>query len=69
MAMKAGKHVYLEKPTGHNPAENEILMEAVKKYKVVAATGMQRRSWPNVINAVQEVRSGALGVVFFSKCW
>lgn len=69
MAMKAGKHVYLEKPTGHNPAENEILMEAVKKYKVVVATGMQRRSWPNVINAVQEVRSGAIGDVFFSKCW
>lgn len=69
MAMKAGKHVYLEKPTGHNPAENEILMEAVKKYKVVAATGMQRRSWPNVINAVHEVRSGAIGDVFFSKCW
>ena len=40
MAMKAGKHIYLEKPTGHNPAENEMLMDAVKKYKVVAATGM-----------------------------
>src|SRR5690554_7537847 len=30
---------------------------------------MQRRSWPNVINAVHEVRSGAIGDVFFSKCW
>lgn len=69
MAMKSGKHVYLEKPTGHNPAENEILMEAVKKYKIVATTGMQRRSWPNVINAVQEVRSGAVGEVHFGKCW
>ena len=25
MAMQAGKHVYLEKPTSHNPAENEML--------------------------------------------
>lgn len=69
MAMKAGKHVYLEKPTGHNPAENEILMDAVKKYKVVAATGMQRRSWPNVINAINDVRSGLIGNVYFGKCW
>ena len=32
MAMKAGKHVYLEKPTSHNPAENELLIRAALKY-------------------------------------
>ena len=69
MAMKAGKHVYLEKPTSHNPAENEILIKAVKKYKVVAVTGMQRRSWPNVIKAVQELKDGVIGNVHFGKCW
>ena len=31
MAMKAGKHVYLEKPTSHNPAENELLVRAALK--------------------------------------
>jgi predicted dehydrogenase len=67
MAMKAGKHVYLEKPTSHNPAEDEILMEAVKKYNVVAGTGMQRRSWPNVIKAVQEIKEGVIGKVYFGK--
>ena len=30
MAMKAGKHVYLEKPTSHSPEENEILLSAYK---------------------------------------
>ncbi len=69
MAMKAGKHVYLEKPTSHNPAEDEILMQAVKKYNIVAATGMQRRSWPNVIKAVQEIRDGIIGKVYFGKAW
>lgn len=69
MAMKAGKHIYLEKPTSHNPAEDEILMQAVKKYNVVAGTGMQRRSWPNIINAIQEIKDGAIGKVYFGKAW
>ncbi|MFA7584470.1 MAG: Gfo/Idh/MocA family oxidoreductase [Proteiniphilum sp.] len=69
MAMKAGKNVYLEKPTSHNPAEDEILLQAVKKYNVVTATGMQRRSWPNVIKAVQEVKEGIIGKVYFGKAW
>lgn len=69
MAMKAGKHVYVEKPTSHNPAENEILMQAVKKYDVVTATGMQRRSWPNVIKAIQEIQEGVIGNVYFGKAW
>ncbi|MDD2328449.1 MAG: Gfo/Idh/MocA family oxidoreductase [bacterium] len=69
MAMKAGKHIYLEKPTSHNPAENEILIEALKRYKVVAATGMQRRSWPNVRKAIREIQEGVIGNVYFGKAW
>ena len=48
MTMKAGKHVYLEKPTSHNPAENELLIRAALKYDRVVQVGNQRRSWPNV---------------------
>lgn len=69
MAMQAGKDVYLEKPTSHNPAENEILIKAVKRYNRVVQTGMQRRSWPNVIKAIEEVQSGAIGDVYFGKAW
>lgn len=69
MAMKADKHVYLEKPTGHNPAENELLMQATIKYNRVVQTGMQRRSWPNVIQAIQEIKEGAIGEVYFGKAW
>lgn len=69
MAMKAGKHVYLEKPTSHNPAEDEILMQAVKKYRIVSATGMQRRSWPNVAKAIQEIKEGVIGEVYMGKAW
>lgn len=69
MAMQAGKHVYLEKPTSHNPAENEILMQAVPKYKRKLQVGMQRRSWPNVIKAIKEIKDGAIGNVYFGKAW
>lgn len=69
MALKAGKHVYLEKPTSHNPAENEILMQAVPKYNRIVQTGMQRRSWPNVVKAIEEVKEGAIGNVYFGKAW
>lgn len=31
MAMKGGKHVYVEKPCSHNMFENEMLVEAAKK--------------------------------------
>ncbi len=69
LAMKAGKHVYLEKPTSHNPAENEILIQAAAKYDRVVEVGMQRRSWPNVIQAIQEIKEGAVGNVYFGKAW
>lgn len=69
LAMKAGKHIYLEKPTSHNPAEDEILMQAANKYKVKVATGMQRRSWPNIIAAIQEIKEGTIGTVNFGKSW
>lgn len=70
MAMQAGKHVYLEKPTSHSPAENEMLLKAAAKYnKCVVAVGTQRRSWPNVVAAIDEIRSGALGEVHYAKSW
>ena len=69
MAMRAGKHVYLEKPMSHSPAENEMLLKAEAKYGVVVQGGNQRRSWPNVVAAIEEVKSGAIGEVRYAKGW
>lgn len=69
MAMQAGKHVYLEKPTSHNPAENEMLVKAAAKYGRVVQVGNQRRSWPNVITAMEELKSGSIGKVKYAKSW
>jgi len=69
LAMQAGKHVYVEKPCCHNPREGEILVEAAKRFNKVIQMGNQRRSWPNVVNATQELKSGAIGRLYFGKGW
>ena len=45
LGLKAGKHIYVEKPGSHNPAEAELLLEAMSKHsKQVVQMGNQRRS-------------------------
>jgi len=61
LASKAGKHVYLEKPCGHNPNEGELLVKVAGKYKNVIQMGNQRRSWPNVAAAISELHGGIIG--------
>jgi predicted dehydrogenase len=69
LALQAGKHVYVEKPCSHNPNEGEMLVEAAAKYKKIVQMGNQRRSWPNVVKAIQELKNGAIGNVYFGKGW
>ncbi|MDX9880501.1 MAG: Gfo/Idh/MocA family oxidoreductase [Prolixibacteraceae bacterium] len=69
LAMKAGKHVYLEKPCSHSPEEGEILVQAAGKYNKVLQMGNQRRSWPNVIAGIEKIRSGVIGRPYFGKSW
>lgn len=69
LASQAGKHVYLEKPCGHNPNEGELLIKAVDKYKNVIQMGNQRRSWPNVVAGIKELHEGVIGRPYFAKTW
>jgi predicted dehydrogenase len=69
MGVKAGKHVYVEKPCSHNPREGELLVEAQRKYKRIIQMGNQRRSWSNVVEAMNELRGGIIGKVYFAKGW
>jgi len=69
MALKAGKHVYVEKPCSHNPAEGEMLAAAASKYNKLVQMGNQRRSFPKMIEAVQALREGIIGRVYFAKGW
>ncbi len=69
ISMQAGKHVYVEKPASHNPNEGEILVTAAAKYNKVVQLGTQRRSWPNIIEAIQQLKEGVIGRPYFGKGW
>lgn len=70
MAVAHGKHVYVEKPGSHNAYEGELLTKAEKKYPgQLIQMGNQRRSMPNLINAVKEVKEGIIGNAYFGKSW
>ncbi len=64
MAMKSGKHVYVEKPCSHNLAEDEMLVAAQKKYSKVVQNGTQQRSSGHTIEAINEIRNGAIGTPY-----
>ncbi|HMJ68272.1 MAG TPA: Gfo/Idh/MocA family oxidoreductase [Cyclobacteriaceae bacterium] len=69
MAVKAGKHVYVEKPCCHSPAEGEMLVEAATKYNKLIQMGNQRRSWPGVVEAMNEIHNGVIGRAYYAKGW
>jgi predicted dehydrogenase len=68
LACAAGKHVYVEKPCSHNAREGELLVAAARKHNRVVQMGNQRRSWPQTIEAVEQVRSGAIGRPYYARC-
>ena len=68
-AVEAGKHVYLEKPCSHNPAEGEMLMQAIAKYRKIVQMGTQQRSSPHTIEVIQKIHEGLIGKPYFAKCW
>ena len=69
LALKAGKHVYVEKPCAHNPAEGELLVAGAGKYNRLVQMGSQRRSFPKVMEAMQALHQGAIGTVYFARGW
>jgi predicted dehydrogenase len=68
-AVLAGKDVYVEKPVGHNVAEGQAMIRAARKTDKIMAVGTQQRSSTNFQKAVETVRSGKLGKVFWIQTW
>lgn len=67
-ALKAGKHVYLEKPTSHRFEEGQAFIEIVRKSGMVVQTGTQQRSGAHYRRAKEELfDKGRLGKVIFAR--
>ncbi|HYM95521.1 MAG TPA: Gfo/Idh/MocA family oxidoreductase, partial [Chitinophagaceae bacterium] len=69
LGVSNGKHVYVEKPCGHNPHEGELQIQAMNKYGKLIQMGNQRRSFPTMIQAVKEVHDGIIGKAYLGKAW
>jgi predicted dehydrogenase len=69
LACLAGKHVYVEKPCSHNAREGELMVQAARKMDRKVQMGSQRRSFPKLIEAIQALKEGIIGRVYYSQSW
>ncbi|GAA5221678.1 Gfo/Idh/MocA family protein [Membranihabitans marinus] len=63
-ALKAGAHVYVQKPISVDVMEGEAMVAAARKYNKVVQVGTQRKSTPHLIDAKKNiVDAGLLGKI------
>ena len=68
-AVKAGKHVYVEKPIANSIAECSLMVAAQEKTGKIVQAGQWQRSGPHYKKAIEIVRSGVLGKIRLVKVW
>ena len=54
-AIKAGAHVYVQKPISVDVLEGEAILAAARKYNRVVQVGTQRRSTPHLLDAKKKL--------------
>jgi predicted dehydrogenase len=66
-ALRAGKHVYCEKPVGITPESIAELIRVVRSSSTVFMAGQQRRSDAGLREVVQKIHEGVAGKVVMIK--
>jgi len=69
LAMRAGKHVYCQKPLTHDVYEAHLMRSEAKKYKVCTQMGNQGTAANGLRRAAELVRAGELGDVTEVHVW
>ena len=71
-AVKAGKHVFAEKPVAVDPVGIRRFMEAGKLAKekgLAVGVGTQRRHDPGYVETVKRIQDGQIGEIVASRCF
>ena len=69
LAMKAGKHVYCEKPLTHNVREARLVARVAKETGVATQMGNHGRSSEGHRQTVEWIKDGAIGAVREVHAW
>jgi predicted dehydrogenase len=68
-AVKAGAHVYVEKPTAHTIGESQAMVKAARAHQRVVQVGTHRRASPHTNRAREFIRSGKVGPIGMIRCF
>ena len=68
-AMRAGKHVYCEKPLTHNIWESRLVARVARETRVATQMGNQGHSTDTMRDTVEWLRAGAIGPVREVHAW
>ncbi len=68
-AIRAGKHVYVQKPLTHSVYEARVLTEAAREHKVTTQMGNQGHSGDGTREVCEWIWSGAIGQVREVHAW
>ncbi|KAA9134156.1 Gfo/Idh/MocA family oxidoreductase [Marinihelvus fidelis] len=68
-AVRAGKHVYVEKPVANSIGECRLMVDAARESGLAVQTGQWQRSGPHYQRAREIVRSGVLGQIRLVRTW
>ncbi len=62
-ALKAGAHVFVEKPTGHTIAESQAIVKAARESGRVVQVGLHRRIGPHYVSGMKFLKGGGAGKI------
>jgi len=68
-SMRAGKHVYCEKPLTHNIWEARKIRDVAKETGLATQMGNQLHSLDTIRQTVEYLRAGAIGEVYEAHSW
>jgi predicted dehydrogenase len=68
-ALRAGAHVYVEKPTGHTINESRAVVNTARRTGKVVQVGLHRRLGPHHVSARKFFLDGNVGGLGMARCF